>query len=350
MNDPNGYLTARKKERTGERTLPASHHRLLLTAFYWRYLTIPLVRRLSPEQYPSTSDTTAKLHVRQLRDGGLLKEVRRGFNERYVYAITRRGYHLIRHRLPDNNPWTREEAVRDGALDHELAISAVQTDLFHLVQQRSDADLIQFDRRYFHHSQHLPYTDREGIGRRLEPDLGSLLLIRKPATWYLLQMFLEQDMGTESPAAFAAKLQSYADWYADRGADYLTALYAQHHAPDPQPTFRLHVVTQSRRSGGTDFDQLIRLYTQSLHLPGPIRRSIYFTTRHLIRQQSGNPLAQPIWYPARDFRRSWLNEIEGDLSSPGKQPHVYRFVGDHLGTMTRWPTLPLAAGAGDGTV
>lgn len=349
MNDPNGYLTARKKKRTGERTLPATHHRLLLTFYFWRYLTVQSVHRLLPSQY-TASYTTARLHVGQLRDAGLLKEVRRGSHQWYVYAITRRGYHLIRHRLPDNNPWTREEAVRDGALDHELAISAVQTDLFHLVQQRSDADLIQFDRRYFHHSQHLPYTDRQGIGRRLEPDLGSLLLIRKPATWYLLLMFLEQDMGTESPAAFGAKLQAYADWYADRGAGYLTALYAQHHAPDPQPTFRLHVVTQSRRSGGTDFDQLIRLYTQSLHLPGPIRRSIYFTTRDLIRQQSGNPLAQPIWYPARDFRRSWLNEIEDDLSSPGKQPHVYRFVGDRLSPMTRWPTLPLATGAGDGTV
>jgi len=289
----NGSVTTRKKrEYERSATLSDHHRRLLILAYFWRYLTAPLIHRLLSDQYATKTITTAKLHARQLRDRGLFKEIRRSINQPYVYAVTKSGYDAIRtHLKPAPCPYTREEAVRPDTLDHELAIS-LQATVYQQAQARSDIQIVGFNRRYFHASSRLLYTDQQGTPRRLEPDLGCLLLIQKPNRWYLTQYFFELDMGTESSAPFGNKLDAYALWLDDNGADYLARLYADFGSPDPTPNFRLLIATRSRRSGQNDLDRLACLYNQALQTPSSLRRSTYLSTaRH--------PSTSPLWYPVR---------------------------------------------------
>lgn len=327
--------TAKKKAADRLPRLLQRRPNILLWLYYWRYADVDTIRRCYPDVF--TSAASAQRFFKRCRQYKLVQTAQPGRqHQQDLHSLTGRAVKWLAGQYPKLTFRQTQDAVSSPFnIEHERAISHFQADLLIQVQRRDDLAITHFERRYFHPDQAMPWLDQDGIQRRLEPDLGYLLLRRDQAKrhWLPLWQFVEIDRGHESTNAVGDKIKNYLNWYNYRGEEQLRIEYQTY--GDFRPLFQLLFITRHRQDTNS-FRHLVRLYTEGLRVGE--RAHILFTTFDQLASWQAGGSAQ-IWYPLHWFKSAWRRQLEPDLYRPQVQGRVHDFVQDKLSSWSELYSL-----------
>ena len=233
-------------------------HFLPILAFVYRnrFAVASQIQRRFAEALPS--DRTARRHLAELEATECLSVAHtRSTSPLFpkVYYVTGRGVRNIEKSLRERGipgrccrrDRRRADAYTPEHVLHEILTTEFLMDVWESCRIRDDLELLSVQRRAL--ERHSAFAiDGRGRHARLKPD--AMFLYRQGKG--MMCCFLEMDNGTMNPRQMQSKFGRYGTWArSSRAIEFLLTLYRQHGAGNPQPTFRILVVTR-HRSTGTD--------------------------------------------------------------------------------------------------
>lgn len=308
---PGSLLTSAHRFRKGrlKKCRERKHYPAILSFVYRnRFATTEQIRR----RFPSIlrSSRTARRHLAELHEGLGYLDIVPTPSPLWpkVFAVTRQGLRRLADALQKSQPsW--EPPVEDRSrigysihhVIHELFCTEFLLSIFESARASAEIDLLTVQRRSLAKSDAF-FLSGKG---RLIPD-GMFLLRTKRG---MICSFSEIDTGSMSMRAITEKLARYSAWAAsDRGRNFITGLYQQHGAAEPQARFRIVFVCGG--SNRVDADQRAKaVLTAAREQPGELAAWVWVTTSDSAREQR-NTLVQEIWRSPRDTRRRTFFNVQ----------------------------------------